>query len=220
MEVDARYRDKDGEISRKHGNELIGTLRITYGSGFAKDSANDEKLSDVLAKLDERSLSKLVRDYKSGMLPIRLRKRFLPTTETPWPQSIKARNVSPERPSISVALPLLIAAADEDRQELQDLRARLLAAAADPKRTKSFRGAFIDVAMDAVVLQQAGATNQVITETIRNDVAAKLNLSRDQLDVSLSHLIELNLMWGMTVSQTPDATVAPLGREFLRAITD
>jgi hypothetical protein len=39
MEVDARFRDKDGEISRKHGNELIGTLRITYGSGFAKDSA-------------------------------------------------------------------------------------------------------------------------------------------------------------------------------------
>jgi hypothetical protein len=120
---------------------------------------------------------------------------------------------------------LLIAAADEDRQELQDLWARLLAAAADPKRTKSFRGAFIDVAkkmdpLDAVVLQQAGATNQVITETIRNDVAAKLNLSRDQLDVSLSHLIELNLMWGMTVSQTPDAPVAPLGREFLRAITD
>jgi hypothetical protein len=73
-----------------------------------------------------------------------------------------------------VALLLLIAAADEDRQELQDLWARLLAAAADPKRTKSFRGAFIDVAMDAVVLQQAGATNQVITETIRNDVAAKL----------------------------------------------
>jgi len=83
MAVDARYRDKDGEISRKHGNTLIGTLRISYGSGFAKDSANDEKLSDVLAKLDERSLSKLVRDYKSGMLPIRLRKRFLPTTETP-----------------------------------------------------------------------------------------------------------------------------------------
>jgi len=53
MAVDARYRDKDGEISRKHGNTLIGTLRISYGSGFAKDSANDEKLSDVLAKLDE-----------------------------------------------------------------------------------------------------------------------------------------------------------------------
>jgi hypothetical protein len=73
--VDARYRDKDGEISRKYGNALVGRLRTSYGSGFAQGCANDDKLSDVLAKLDERSLSKLVRDYKSGMLPIRLRTR-------------------------------------------------------------------------------------------------------------------------------------------------
>ena len=76
MAVDARYRNKDGEISRKHGNILVGRLRISYGGGFAQGCANDDKLSDVLAKLDERSLSKLVRDYKNGMLPIRLR--------TPW----------------------------------------------------------------------------------------------------------------------------------------
>jgi hypothetical protein len=49
MAVDARHRDKGGEISRKHGNTLIGTLRISYGSGFAKGCADDEKLSDVLA---------------------------------------------------------------------------------------------------------------------------------------------------------------------------
>ena len=54
MAVDARHRDKGGEISRKHGNTLIGTLRISYGSGFAKGCADDEKLSDVLAKLDGR----------------------------------------------------------------------------------------------------------------------------------------------------------------------
>jgi hypothetical protein len=76
MAVDARYRDKDGEISRKHGNVLVGRLRTSYGGRFAQGCANDDKLSDVLAKLDERSLYKLVRDYKSGMLPIRLR--------TPW----------------------------------------------------------------------------------------------------------------------------------------
>jgi hypothetical protein len=76
MGVDARYRDKDGEISRKHGNALVGRLRTSYGSGFAQGCANDDKLSDILAKLDERSLYKLVRDHKSGMLPIRLR--------TPW----------------------------------------------------------------------------------------------------------------------------------------
>jgi hypothetical protein len=76
MAVDARYRDKDGEISRKHGNTLIGRLRVSYGSGFAQGCADGEKLSDVLAKLDERSFSKLVRDYEAGMLPIRL--------TTPW----------------------------------------------------------------------------------------------------------------------------------------
>ena len=76
MAVDARYRDKGGEISRKYGDALIGRLRMSYGSGFAKGCGDDDKLSNVLAKLDERSLSKLVRDYEAGMLPIRLR--------TPW----------------------------------------------------------------------------------------------------------------------------------------
>jgi hypothetical protein len=73
MAIDARYRDKGGEISRKYGNTLIGTLRISYGSGFAKDCANDDKLTEVLAKLDEASLFKLVRDHRAGMLAIRLR---------------------------------------------------------------------------------------------------------------------------------------------------
>jgi hypothetical protein len=72
MAVNARYRDRGAEISRKHGHTLIGTLRTSYGSRFAKGCTDDEKLSDVLAKLDEPSLAKLVRDHKAGMLPIRL----------------------------------------------------------------------------------------------------------------------------------------------------
>jgi hypothetical protein len=75
MAADARYRDKDGEISRKYGNALVSRLRTSYGSRFALGCADDDKLSDVLAKLDKRSLYKLVRDYKSGMLLIRLRTR-------------------------------------------------------------------------------------------------------------------------------------------------
>ena len=76
MAFEARYRDRNGEISRKHGNALIGTLRSSYGNGFAKGCADDEKLSDVLTKLDEPSLFKLVRDHKVAVLRIRLR--------TPW----------------------------------------------------------------------------------------------------------------------------------------
>ena len=33
--LDNRHRDKNGEISKKHGNTLISTLRQTYGRGFA-----------------------------------------------------------------------------------------------------------------------------------------------------------------------------------------
>ena len=73
MGVSAQYRDRDGEIGRKHGDALIRTLRISYGNRFAKGCADDEKLSEVLAKLDEPSLFKLVRDHKSGILPLRLR---------------------------------------------------------------------------------------------------------------------------------------------------
>jgi len=54
--------------SKKHGNTLIGTLRKTYGPHFAKGCADDEKLSDVLHKLDEPSLSALVEDHEAGTL--------------------------------------------------------------------------------------------------------------------------------------------------------
>jgi hypothetical protein len=68
MAIDARHRDKGGEIGHKHGKTSIGTLRMTYGSGFAPGCAHDAKLSDVLAKLDETSLRDLVLDHEAGYL--------------------------------------------------------------------------------------------------------------------------------------------------------
>jgi len=61
-----RHRDKSGEISRKHGNTLVRTLRKHYGRNFALGC--DDVLSDVLHKVDEPSLSKLVRDHQDGKL--------------------------------------------------------------------------------------------------------------------------------------------------------
>jgi len=63
-----RHRDKNGEISKKHGNTLIRTLRKTYGANFAEGCNDNEKLSDVLQKLDEQSLSRLIRDHGAGRL--------------------------------------------------------------------------------------------------------------------------------------------------------
>jgi len=68
MAIDFRHRDKNGEISRKHGNTLVRTLRMTYGSGFAPGCAGDAKLRDVLANLDETSLRDLILDHDAGYL--------------------------------------------------------------------------------------------------------------------------------------------------------
>jgi len=59
-----RHRDRNGEISRKHGNTLVRTLRRIYGPQFAAGEPETEKLQDVLHKLDEPSLSALVHDHE------------------------------------------------------------------------------------------------------------------------------------------------------------
>jgi hypothetical protein len=63
--LDGRHRDKDGEISKKHGNTLISTLRETYGPDFARGESDTAKLGDVLHRLDEPSLASLVRNMGS-----------------------------------------------------------------------------------------------------------------------------------------------------------
>lgn len=63
-----RHRDRNGEISRKHGNTLVSTLRKVYGASFAEGAQPHEKLSDVLAEMDERSLTQLVHDHEHGHL--------------------------------------------------------------------------------------------------------------------------------------------------------
>jgi hypothetical protein len=66
--LDDRHRNKDGEISRKHGNTLVQTLRKIYGSSFATGKPETAKLSDVIADLHKHSLSQLVKDYEADHL--------------------------------------------------------------------------------------------------------------------------------------------------------
>jgi hypothetical protein len=67
-ELLSRHRNKDGEISRKHGDAQIGKLRKTYGASFAKGCGDTEKLSNTLVKLDKQSLSQLIADHENGSL--------------------------------------------------------------------------------------------------------------------------------------------------------
>ena len=66
--LDNRHRNHDGEISNRHGNTLIRTLRKIYGQGFAAGYPETEKLSEVLHQLNETSLSQLRRDHETGHL--------------------------------------------------------------------------------------------------------------------------------------------------------
>ena len=66
--LDNRHRNKDGEISHKHGNTLIRTLRKIYGQGFAAGYPETEKLSEVLLQLNETSMSQLRRDHENRPL--------------------------------------------------------------------------------------------------------------------------------------------------------
>jgi hypothetical protein len=77
MAIDNRHRDKTGEISRKHGNTLIRTLRKTYGESFAGTCGNKKKLDDVLNKLDELSLTRLIHDHEAGHLDAVCRERLV-----------------------------------------------------------------------------------------------------------------------------------------------
>jgi hypothetical protein len=66
--LDNRQRNHDGDISHKHGDTLVRTLREIYGQTFAAGYPATEKLSAILLHLNETSLSQLRRDHETGHL--------------------------------------------------------------------------------------------------------------------------------------------------------
>jgi abortive infection alpha-like protein len=145
-------------------------------------------------------------------------------------ERLEARHVeTPEPASLSLALPLLVAAADESRDELQDLWARLLAAAADPARASRFRLAFIEAVksmdpLDAGVLQASQAQHGgAMGDQVRNRLAEALHVSRDEVDISIFNLKKLGLVLpspAFNPSPYDALAISPFGREFLRAVSN
>jgi hypothetical protein len=59
--LDDRCRDSNGEIRHKNGATRVGTLRQTYGDGFAPGARSDMKLDTLLDRTGAKSLSQLVK---------------------------------------------------------------------------------------------------------------------------------------------------------------
>ena len=66
MAMEVRYSPDNREVII--GDTLIGTLRKTYGAQFATGCRDDDQIRDVLDKLDEPSLGRLIADQQAGKL--------------------------------------------------------------------------------------------------------------------------------------------------------
>ena len=61
--LDGRKRDANGQISHKHGNTLVKSLREEYGENFAKGHRGDMKLSTLLEKEGVESLHQYLKKH-------------------------------------------------------------------------------------------------------------------------------------------------------------
>jgi hypothetical protein len=59
--LDDRGRDLDGEIRRKRGDTLVGTLRKIYGPDFAPGVRNDMRLDTLRKRTGGESLSRILK---------------------------------------------------------------------------------------------------------------------------------------------------------------
>lgn len=133
-----------------------------------------------------------------------------------------------EPPPLSVSIPLLEAARDESREELQVLWAALLAAACDPARSHRYRRQFVDVVkqlepLDAVVLREL-AKGFNYSGRQADQMANVLRRSAAEVTLSLMHLARLGCAYpenGPTEVNDlhlPTLRVSTLAKELLAAI--
>jgi hypothetical protein len=137
-------------------------------------------------------------------------------------QKLNGKKLDP--PPLSVSLPLLEAARDENREELLELWASLLAAACDPTKRKFYRREFVDIAkrlepLDVAVLPMLNDTAQMMP-TRRAVIASRLGVSEDEVSLSFRNLQRLDLVSQDNPGSAGSAQpwIQPLGRQFLRAV--
>jgi hypothetical protein len=201
----------------KLGQEIVKMLR---GAGSFLDKALGSTPQDLIAYLGGdwlrvRCVENLVKLFE------RARQRL-----ADW-------HVSEPRPAaLSIALPILQGAADEDREELADLWARLLANATDPNMN-NVRHSFIAAVknmdpQDAVVLRFVAENRLTViryreraqenSSTHIGALANNLKRRIDEIHLSLEHLKEMGLLVGMSRPDGgADYHLTLINREFMRA---
>jgi DNA-binding MarR family transcriptional regulator len=200
----------------KLGQELVGAGRDAGGW-----------LADFLGELPRDLLGLLAGDKVKVRRAERLAKLWDEAKKRLADQGIG--EPTPANPKL--VLPILAAAADENNEELQDLWARLLAAAMNPDQSKQGRLRFTDALkkldpLDARVLIWMHGHGDSTNMGKQNKMSEELGVSRDEVDVSVNNLVKANFagpagMNPFTGQSNTSATLiglTPFGREFLRIV--
>jgi hypothetical protein len=133
--------------------------------------------------------------------------------------------VETEAVSPSIAVPLLRAAADESRPELQALWAMLLAAALDPKKSSLVRRSFIETLskfepLDAAVLWGRHQIPGDLQPTARDFLAKRLEVPYPAIVVSLMSLQKLECISLGGPGEYTNFNISSYGNELIRACSN
>jgi hypothetical protein len=138
-----------------------------------------------------------------------------------------ARHAAVQGVSPSLAIPLMRAACDEGRPELQDLWARLIAAAMDPMRSGRVRQSFIETLrrfdpLDARILEKLSGISGHSSPSVADFLASQLNTSPEEVMLSAMNLVDLKCLgWSPPQAITPpNFHISPYGRALIRACFD
>ncbi|GGZ32173.1 Abi-alpha family protein [Asticcacaulis endophyticus] len=133
--------------------------------------------------------------------------------------------------SLSIAIPLIRGAADESRDEIQDLWAALLAAALDPNRGKDVTRFFIDVLQkmepwDAKVFQAIWTYEPDLNkeDTMAARMGASLNSRESKVLSCFANLVDLGLVKargpGNYFHDYYEVVLTARGRELIELLQD
>jgi Abortive infection alpha len=191
----------------KLAQELVKTWRD--GAGY---------IAGILGDLPKDLIGLLVGDRVKALRAERLAKLWENAKNRLHQQGVE----EPAPPNLKLALPILAAAADENREELQDLWIRLLAASMNPNQSSQVRMEFSEALhrldpLDAKIMAYFYQNGGSIPNSEKNKMAESLGITIDALLVSLRNLTNVGFVADYNTMHTG---LMPFGREFLRSISD
>lgn len=193
----------------------------TFGTTVVREGADLARyVGRVLGTAPEDAVGLVLGD------PLRFVRTVIAAQYDRWLDNIFARRgVKDTQPvSPSLAIPLLTAAYDESRAELQELWSGLMAAAMDPARSGRVRLSFIDALkkfdpLDALVLRERDRIPGELKPSAVECLAQRMDIAQSEIDLSVGNLENLKCAFRAPAVRL-QFFLTPYGNALLRACLD